>query len=299
MVLVVCDKIIYQKIKLLIAMDMAGAALKHLNVTSSTKTQTSQVTLETETGDQNTTVTEYPGFDKTTDDLERVLLGQLSVFNQLIRRYHLKEEIQRLYPQLNLSETGVIPWKQMSFTRLRLELIDIFSRQDRPMAFLREVPARFTTTTTAATTSTGRNSITKTDTPPRTRSMEHIPSVSTLTANYAKVQHRHCPQSLISPVDGNGINHSPWKAQVTAGGVITSRPTSATGRNRMLVPGMSGLPNHTNGPPLTGSSVSSTSGSGALPGKMITTTVKPLPKYDEDVSPLSHEFFVLQKNTRQ
>ncbi|KAJ3414866.1 hypothetical protein HDV05_005930 [Chytridiales sp. JEL 0842] len=229
MFLVVCDKIIYQKIKLIIAMDMAGATVKHLKLTPDQAKKTCQVVLETEEGTQTTTFTDYHGSDDIINDLESVLLGQVSVLNQLLRQYNLKDEIQKLYPTIDMSKS-VLPWKQICFTRLRRELTEIFRRQAQPMSFHRQVPPR----------------------PPPIRSVGSV----------AGTAHPASSTTTLSP---------------NAPGNSYSRPASTSKQKTKMSGNTMGV--------LT---------SGLSNGHYNTGGGKLNAKFEEDVSPLSHEFFGLQ-----
>ncbi|KAJ1567604.1 hypothetical protein HK405_005412 [Cladochytrium tenue] len=135
MVLVACDKVIYQKIKWILAMDMVLAARRHLRLYPEGEENESKlvVVLETEEGDQQAHVPDISGFDKAIDDLEATLMRQLAVFSQLLRRYGLLEVLQNHYPGMPLDP--ILPWTQLSFTRLRRQLAEHFASRDDTLPF--------------------------------------------------------------------------------------------------------------------------------------------------------------------
>ncbi|KAJ3102944.1 hypothetical protein HDU97_000183 [Phlyctochytrium planicorne] len=151
MLLVLCDKVIYQKIKWMLAMDMAAAAAKQLQVVH--PTTESYVILETEDGNQSTFITDYSGFDKSVDDIEKNLLRQVTVLHQTLRRYNLAEgkpnelcgylntaELHGFYPNLDFQDQ--IPWKLISFSNLRKKLVDLFSKQTGTTPLIRKIPSK-------------------------------------------------------------------------------------------------------------------------------------------------------------
>ncbi|KAJ3193243.1 hypothetical protein HK101_005179 [Irineochytrium annulatum] len=96
MCLVVCDKVIYQKVKYMLAMDMTKAAYAQLQLPATSPKSADgkpdepvPVTLETEDGEQVAEIVQFKAFDKSVDEIERTLVRQVSVFGQLLRRYGL------------------------------------------------------------------------------------------------------------------------------------------------------------------------------------------------------------------
>ncbi|KAJ3220342.1 hypothetical protein HDU67_000009 [Dinochytrium kinnereticum] len=135
---VVCDKVIYQKIKWMLAMDMAAAAAKQLQV--ETMNSELQITLETEDGCQVATITQYTGFDISVDDIERNLIRQVSVLFQTLQRYNLLRDVQAFYPSITM-ETS-LAWQLISFTHLRRRLVDLFSKQTHTTPLIKTIPER-------------------------------------------------------------------------------------------------------------------------------------------------------------
>ncbi|KAI9356301.1 hypothetical protein DFJ73DRAFT_775156 [Zopfochytrium polystomum] len=135
MALAACDKVIYQKIKLILAMDMANSALDETKArTAPDGAPPTIIVLETESGDDTITIFQQPDPEESgIGELELTLLKQLSVLGQVLRRYDIIGGLA-LAPNL--------PWMQLSFTRVRSELVDLFIEQVSPIPFIRTIPPR-------------------------------------------------------------------------------------------------------------------------------------------------------------
>ncbi|KAJ3333701.1 hypothetical protein HDU76_004847 [Blyttiomyces sp. JEL0837] len=91
MCLVACDKVIYQKIKWILAMDMAAAA-KPPQTELESVDQVS-VVMETQDPTNITKMHRLKNPEKSIDDLEKNLFHYVSVLYQLLRRYQLLQRV--------------------------------------------------------------------------------------------------------------------------------------------------------------------------------------------------------------